>query len=100
MKYTLKVKIRNKIFIVKRKPVRTPCVINNLNEVELRFYKNKLMLEGILDDDYEIIEDNNKNNKTKFNVVKPRDMINHNNCFEYEDEDDSILNKILNENDE
>lgn len=55
-RYKLKVKTKNKTFIIRGKPVRTPFVVDKLTEKELNFYLSKIRLEGIREQDYEIIE--------------------------------------------
>lgn len=94
MKYKLRINTVNKTFIVKGKPVRTPVVIENLNEKELNIYLSKIKMEGLLEKDY-IIEEMTYSSKPKIsnNKRKPKDNITKNN--EISDEDKSTLDKFL-----
>lgn len=55
MKYRLKVNQPNKVFVLRGKPTRTPFLIDNVTETELKVFKSKIKLEGISEDKYEII---------------------------------------------
>lgn len=98
MKYRLKIKTKNKTFIVRGKPVRTPLTIDNLNEKELNFYLSKIRLEGILDKDYEIQETTGKTSPN----IETKKHSNKNKTSENEElideEDKSTLEKILEDN--
>lgn len=61
--YRLKIKVKNKMFVVRGKPVRTPVVIENLSKKDLDFYLSKIRLESIRDRDFEI-EEMDKNNRS------------------------------------
>lgn len=102
MKYKLRVNTKNKTFVVKGRPIRTPLTIENLNEKELNFYLSKIRLEGILDKDY-IIEEMTTSSKPKTSSKNPRirtEIYNKENEDQDLNDDKSTLEKIMNEDSE
>lgn len=99
MKYKLKIKTVNKTFIVKGTPVRTPVIIENLSEKELNMYLSKIRFEGIRDNDYTIEEMiSSSKPKTSNNKRKPKLDNELENIID--DENQSTLDKFLNDSDE
>lgn len=91
MKYRLEVSQPNKMFVVRGKMIRTPFIIDNVNEEDLKLYKAKINLEGIPESKYSIIpmdevdlqDENGEEGKIK-----------HTNISEDEDEDEPIIQNI------
>lgn len=95
-RYKLKINSKNKTFVVRGIPVRTPVTINKLTKKELDFYLSKIRFEGILEKDYEIEEDF-LNQKTKINTKNVNQEPDELNNIEEEDNYEmlSTLEKIV-----
>ncbi len=72
MKYRVKIKNPNKMFIINNRPVRSPlqCFIN---EDELSMIKSRIKFYGLNDKDYEIDEViDNEEEKKDYSVIRPK----------------------------
>lgn len=74
MKYKVKVKVFNKIFIIKDKPVRSPFE-SIVNENQLKLLKSKIKFYGLRDSEYEIENIDEtiiSNNKDDYSYIRGR----------------------------